>query len=786
MASIFTVFILLSMFFACGRAEEKQFSHIKLGSALHPETPPNSKSPWSSPSGHFKFGFYQQGNGFMVGIWLVGIKNITVVWTARRDDPPVTRNATLKLTKDGLLLITEQGLKHISARTSDSAYFAANMLDSGNFVLYNKNNSIIWETFSYPTDTILGGQFLSSGGQLFSNLSETNQSTGRYRLKMQYDGNLVLYPVNTVDVSSDAYWSSGTYENVLVYYRLYLNNTGLLHIINSTGNSVEVLSSSSASNNITTIYRATLEFNGFFRLYSHTYNETGTLNSSVIEWDAVDDLCKVKGFCGFNSFCTLNDGKPYCLCLPGTDFIDANHTYLGCESNFLEVGCKGGREYVESYNINTTENMIWEDTPYMDVPTSTKEECRNSCLEDCNCGAALFIDSQCQKQKLPLRYVRRDSNNQTTAFFKVGSISIKSWNESDQITPVHVFTSKKILVQVLVLILGFTAFSFLALGISGLFMFKIRVLRYKRLKESETLGMTIFSYDELKSATNGFKDELGKGSFGTVYKGNLYKGKKFVAVKKLEKLVEEGEREFRAEMQAIGRTHHKNLVRLLGYCAEGSKRLLVYEYMSNGSLANILFKGVRRPDWDERVRITLDVARGILYLHEECKTPIIHCDIKPSNILMDEFWTAKISDFGLAKLLMPDQTRTFTVVRGTRGYMAPEWQKNTPISVKADIYSYGIVLLEIICCRKNMDVNVSKPEEIVLSTWVYNCFVARELDKIVGNEEVDKRTLENMVKVALWCIQDEPILRPSMKSVVLMLEGITDVAVPPCPTSAST
>uniref|UniRef100_A0A2N9FCJ5 non-specific serine/threonine protein kinase n=1 Tax=Fagus sylvatica TaxID=28930 RepID=A0A2N9FCJ5_FAGSY len=239
---------------------------------------------------------------------------------------------------------------------------------------------------------------------------------------------------------------------------------------------------------------------------------------------------------------------------------------------------------------------------------------------------------------------------------------------------------------------------------------------------------------------------LGKGSFGTVYKGALYKGKKLVAVKRLEKLVEEGEREFRAEMRAIGRTHHKNLVRLLGYCAEGSKRLLVYEFMSNGSLADVLFRGIRRPDWDERVRIALDVARGILYLHEECKAPIIHCDIKPQNILMDEFWVAKISDFGLAKLLMPDQTRTFTMVRGTRGYLAPEWHKNTPISVKADVYSFGIVLLEIVCCRRNMEVNVSIPEEIVLSTWVYNCFVAGELDKVVGGEEVDKTTLENMVQ----------------------------------------
>ena len=121
-------------------------------------------------------------------------------------------------------------------------------------------------------------------------------------------------------------------------------------------------------------------------------------------------------------------------------------------------------------------------------------------------------------------------------------------------------------------------------------------------------------------------------------------------------------------MQVIGKTHHKNLVRLLGYCAEGkSERLLVYEYMSNGTLADRLFKSERLPDWSERVQIALDVARGILYLHEECETPIIHCDIKPQNILMDDFWTAKISDFGLAKLLNPEQTKTFTMVRGTRG-----------------------------------------------------------------------------------------------------------------------
>nr|DAD40005.1 TPA_asm: hypothetical protein HUJ06_014328 [Nelumbo nucifera] len=203
--------------------------------------------------------------------------------------------------------------------------------------------------------------------------------------------------------------------------------------------------------------------------------------------------------------------------------------------------------------------------------------------------------------------------------------------------------------------------------------------------------------------------------------------------------------------------------------------------MSNGSLSQLLFKVEEHLIWKERLRIALDIARGILYLHEECETHIIHCDIKPQNILMDEFWTAKISDFGLAKLLMPNQTRSFTRVRGTGGYLAPEWQNNILITVKADVYSFGVVLLEIICRRSNMEVNVSTTDEIILSSWVYKCFVAKELDKLVDDddEEVDMNKLEKMVKVALWCIQDEPALRPSMKNVILMLEGTVDTPTPP-------
>ncbi|PRQ24795.1 putative protein kinase RLK-Pelle-SD-2b family [Rosa chinensis] len=233
-------------------------------------------------------------------------------------------------------------------------------------------------------------------------------------------------------------------------------------------------------------------------------------------------------------------------------------------------------------------------------------------------------------------------------------------------------------------------------------------------------------------------------------------------------------------MNAIGRTHHKNLVKLLGYCHDGTNRLLVYEYMTNGSLANFLFKSYGgRPTWEDRVSIALNVAQGILYLHEECETQIIHCDIKPENILMTEQKCAKLADFGLANLFKADQSRTYTGFRGTRGYVAPEWHRFMSITVKADVYSFGIVLLEIICCRRVSTMAIPK-DQATLENWMYHCLEANELDKLVKDDDgIDTNKFREMVKLGLCCIQEDPSLRPSMKKVVLMLEGILEIPSPP-------
>ncbi|KAF7154151.1 hypothetical protein RHSIM_Rhsim01G0188100 [Rhododendron simsii] len=305
-------------------------------------------------------------------------------------------------------------------------------------------------------------------------------------------------------------------------------------------------------------------------------------------------------------------------------------------------------------------------------------------------------------------------------------------------------------------------------------------------------NLRCFSYEELGEATDGFKEELGRGAFGIVYGGAVQMGnsRTSVAVKKLDRVVQEREREkeFRTDVDVIGQTHHKNLVRLVGFCDQGEHWMLVYEFMSNGTLASFLFRETK-PSWNQRSEIALGIARGLLYLHEECSTQIIHCDIKPQNILLDDYYSARISDFGLAKLLMIHQSQTNIGIRGTRGYVAPEWFRNKPVTAKVYVYSFGVLLLEIITCQKNVgELEMGGEERAILTDWVSDCFLKDRLHALVEDDSEalnDWSKVQRFLMVGIWCIQEDPSQRPTMRKVAQMLEGVDEVPVPPSPSQFS-
>lgn len=284
-----------------------------------------------------------------------------------------------------------------------------------------------------------------------------------------------------------------------------------------------------------------------------------------------------------------------------------------------------------------------------------------------------------------------------------------------------------------------------------------------------------FQFKELQSATNNFssKNILGKGGFGNVYKGRLSDGI-IVAVKRLKDgNAVGGNQQFQTEVALISLAVHRNLLRLYGFCMTPTERLLVYPYMSNGSVASRL-KAKPTLDWGTRKGIALGAARGLLYLHEQCDPKIIHRDVKAANILLDDYCEAVVGDFGLAKLLDHHDSHVTTAVRGTVGHIAPEYLSTGQSSDKTDVFGFGILLLELITGQRALEFGKAANQKGAMLDWVRKIQQEKKLDMLVDKDmknEYDTIELEEMVQVALLCTQYHPSHRPKMSEVVRMLEG---------------
>ncbi|KAH1037825.1 hypothetical protein GYH30_056919 [Glycine max] len=752
----------------------------------------NGGKRWLSPSEDFAFGFHQLDNDlYLLAISYPNIPRDSFIWYANGDNP-APKGSKLELNQyTGLVLKSPQGVELWTSQLISGTISYGLMNDTGNFQLLDENSQVLWDSFSNPTDTLVPTQIMEVKGTLSSRQKEANFSRGRFQFRLLPDGNAVLNPINLpTNYTYDAHYISATYDSTNTTnsgFQVIFDNSGL-YILKRSGEKVYITNPKDALSTDSYYYRATINFDGTFTISNYPKNPASNPSWTVMK-TLPDNICMNllgntggSGVCGFNSICTLEaDQRPKCSCPEGYSPLDSRDEYGSCKPN-LELGCGSSGQSLQGdlYFMKEMANTDWPVSDYELYKPYNSEDCKTSCLQDCLCAVSIFRDDSCYKKKLPLSNGRRDRAVGASAFIKLMKNGVSLSPPNPFIEEKKYKKDQDTLITVISVLLGGSVFFNLvsAVWVDFYFYYNKKSSTNKTATES---NLCSFTFAELVQATDNFKEELGRGSCGIVYKGTTNLAT--IAVKKLDKVLKDCDKEFKTEVNVIGQTHHKSLVRLLGYCDEEQHRILVYEFLSNGTLANFLF-GDFKPNWNQRVQIAFGIARGLVYLHEECCTQIIHCDIKPQNILLDEQYNARISDFGLSKLLKINESHTETGIRGTKGYVAPDWFRSAPITTKVDVYSFGVLLLEIICCRRNVDGEVGNEEKAILTDWAYDCYRAGRIDILLENDDEaidDTNRLERFVMVAIWCLQEDPSLRPPMKKVMLMLEGIAPVTIPPSP-----
>ncbi|KAG4980575.1 hypothetical protein JHK82_033817 [Glycine max] len=733
-----------------------------------------------SKEGTFEAGFFSPGTSTRryLGIWYRDVSPLTVVWVANREKPVYNKSGVLKLEERGVLMILNSTNSTIWRSNNISSTVKnpiAQLLDSGNLVVRNERDinedNFLWQSFDYPCDTFLPGMKLGWNlvtGQdrfLSSWKSEDDPAKGDYSLKLDlrgypeffgYEGDAIKFRGGSWNGEALVGYPIHQLVQQLVYEFVF-NKKDVYYEYKILDRSI--------------IYIFTLTPSGFGQRFLWT-NQTSS--KKVLSGGA--DPCENYAICGANSICNMNGNAQTCDCIKGYVPKFPGQWNVSYWSN----GCVP-RNKSDCKTSNTDGLLRYTDMKIPDTSSSwfnktmNLEECQKSCLKNCSCKACANLDirnggSGCLLWFDDLVDMRQFSKGGQDLYFRA---------PASELVNSHGKNLKKLLgITIGAIMLGLTVCVCMILILKKQGLARIidrNHFKHKLRKEDDDLST--FDFAIIARATGNFakSNKLGEGGFGPVYKARLLDGQEF-AVKRLSNKSGQGLEEFKNEVMLIAKLQHRNLVKLIGCSIEGKERMLIYEYMPNKSLDYFIFDETRRTmvDWPKHFNIICGIARGILYLHQDSRLRIVHRDLKTSNILLDGNFDPKISDFGLARTFWGDQVEANTNrLAGTYGYMAPEYAARGQFSMKSDVFSYGVIVLEIVSGKKNREFSDPKHYLNLLGhTWrLWAEERALELLDGVLKERFTPSEVIRCIQVGLLCVQQRPEDRPDMSSVVLMLNG---------------
>ncbi|XP_013657428.2 G-type lectin S-receptor-like serine/threonine-protein kinase At1g11300 [Brassica napus] len=739
----------------------------------------------------FRFGFFSPVNSTSryAGIWYNNIPIQTVIWVANKDKPINDSSGVISLSEDGNLVLAD-GQRRVLWSTNVTTQARANstvaeLLDTGNLVLKDDNSeTTLWESFRHPTDSwlpnmVVGTNARASGENITitSWKSPSDPSPGSYTAALVLAAYPELFIMNKDDNNATV-WRSGPW-NGQMFNGLPDVEPGVIFLFRFTVNDDTNGSVTMSYANDSTLRYLYMDYRG--SVIRRDWSEARRNWTVGLQVPASE--CDIYRRCG--PFTTCNPRKnPPCSCIKGfrpRSLVEWNNgNWSGGCTRRTPLQCERQNNNGSADGFTRLRRMKLPD--FAIRSEASEPECLRTCLRTCSCiacahglgyGCMIWNGSLVDSQELPAGGM--------DLYIRLAHSEIKTPDRR----PVIIASS--------------LAGGILVVVACGLMARRLVMKRRARKKgrdaeqmfnrvealaggdKAKLKELPLFEFQVLAAATNNFslRNKLGQGGFGPVYKGKLQEGQE-IAVKRLSRASGQGLEELVNEVVVISKLQHRNLVKLLGCCIAGDERMLVYEFMPKKSLDYYLFNPVKAKllAWETRFNIINGICRGLLYLHRDSRLRIIHRDLKASNILLDENLVPKISDFGLARIFPgnKDEANTRRVV-GTYGYMSPEYAMGGLFSEKSDVFSLGVILLEIVSGRRNSN------STLLAYAWsIWNEGEITELVDPVIFEQVFEKEIKKCVHIALLCVQEAANDRPSVATMCSMLSSeIVDIPEPKQP-----